>query len=138
MKKGTSLYSYIKDMSELIDLENSNNHAWLKRLQDSEKAELLLKVINEYRLYAQRFESLPTRDVLSFLSKLQKNLFDNYGDALNNGERDKLREEYFMKVGKKPFWWWDAEKIREEITKFETDNKPDLKYLKDKKSRWQK
>jgi hypothetical protein len=138
MKKGTSLYSYIKDMSELIDLENSNNHAWLKRLQDSEKAELLLKVINEYRLYAQRFESLPTRDVLSFLSKLQKNLFDNYGDALNNGERDKLREEYFMKVGKKPFWWWDVEKIKEEIAKFEAENKPDLKYLKDKKSRWQK
>lgn len=125
-------------MSELIDTNNINNHAGLKRLQDSEKAELLLKIINEYRLYTQRFESLPTRDVLSFLSKLQKNLFDNYGDAINNGERDKLREEYFMKVWKKPFWWWDAEKIKEEIAKFEAESKPDLKYLKDKKSRWQK
>ena len=111
MKKDTSLYLNYKDMSNLmtdnqknlIDTTNQNNHAGLKRLEASEKAEAVLKVINDYRMYTQRYASLPTWDVLEFLSRLQKELFKSYEDELVNGERDKLREEYFVIVGKKPF-----------------------------------
>lgn len=85
-------------MSELIDTANSNNHAGIKRMEASEKAEAVLKVINDYRMYSQRFESLPTWDVLEFLSRLQKELFKSYEEELVNSERDKLREEYFVIV----------------------------------------
>ena len=121
-------------MSELIDTTNQNNHAGLKRLEASEKAEAVLKVINDYRMYSQRFESLPTWDVLEFLSRLQKELFKSYEEELVNSERDKLREEYFVIVWKKPFLWWNAEKIKEELERFKENNQ--LKYLKDKKSEW--
>jgi hypothetical protein len=36
-----------------MDLENKNNHAIVNRMANSEKAEAILKVINEYRVYAQ-------------------------------------------------------------------------------------
>lgn len=134
MKKDTSLYLNYKGMSELIDTTNKNNHAGLKRLEASEKAEAVLKVINDYRMYTQRHESLPTWDVLEFLSRLQKELFKSYEEELVNSERDKLREEYFVIVGKKPFLWWNAEKIKEELERFKENNQ--LKYLKDKKSKW--
>ena len=125
-------------MSGLIDTTNLNNHASVKRLEASEKADAVLKVINEYRLYIQRFETIYTWDVFEFLRKLEKKLYETYEEELVNGERDKLREEYFMKVGKKPFLWWSVEQLREEIKRYEEESKPDLKYLKDKKSRWQK
>ena len=139
MKKGTSLYLNYKGMSNLVDTTNLNNHAWIKRMEASEKAESVLKVINDYRMYTQRFESLPTWDVLEFLSKLQKELFKSYEEELVNSERDKLREEYFLQVGKKPFLWWDADKIREELEKYrsglDTEFKADLRF---KKSQWRK
>ena len=139
MKKGTSLYLNYKGMSNLVDTTNLNNHAWIKRMEASEKAESVLKVINDYRMYTQRFESLPTWDVLEFLSKLQKELFKSYEEELVNSERDRLREEYFLQVGKKPFLWWDADKIREELEKYrsglDTDFKTDLRF---KKSQWKK
>lgn len=139
MKKGTSLYLNYKGMSQLIDTNNLNNHAWIKRMEASEKAESVLKVINDYRMYTQRFESLPTWDVLEFLSKLQKELFKSYEEELVNSERDRLREEYFLQVGKKPFLWWDADKIREELEKYrsglDTEFKSDLRF---KKSKWKK
>ena len=118
MKKDTSLYLNYKDMSNLIDTSNNNNHAGIKRMEASEKAEAVLKVINDYRMYTQRFESLPTWDVLEFLSKLQKELFKSYEEELVNSERDRLREEYFLQVWKKPFLWWSAEQIKEELEKF--------------------
>lgn len=124
------------NQKNLIDTTNQNNHAGLKRLEASEKAEAVLKVINDYRMYAQRYASLPTWDVLEFLSRLQKELFKSYEEELTNGERDKLREEYFVIVGKKPFLWWSTEKIKEELEKFKANNQ--LKYLKDKKSEWKK
>ena len=136
MKKDTSLYLNYKDMSNLIDTSNNNNHAGIKRMEASEKAEAVLKVLNDYRMYSQRFESLPTWDVLEFLSRLQKELFKSYEEELVNSERDKLREEYFVIVGKKPFLWWNAEKIKEELERFKENNQ--LKYLKDKKSEWKK
>ena len=126
-------------MSQLIDTNNLNNHAWIKRMEASEKAESVLKVINDYRLYTQRFEVLPTWDVLEFLSKLQKELFKSYEEELVNSERDRLREEYFLQVGKKPFWWWSAEQIKEELERYrsglDTEFKADLRF---KKSQWRK
>ena len=108
-------------------------------MEASEKAESVLKVINDYRMYTQRFESLPTWDVLEFLSKLQKELFKSYEEELVNSERDKLREEYFLQVGKKPFWWWSAEQIKEELERYrsglDTEFKTDLRI---KKSQWKK
>ena len=136
MKKSTYLFLNRNDMSQLIDTSNLNNHAGIKRMEASEKAEAVLKVINDYRMYSQRFESLPTWDVLEFLSRLQKELFKSYEEELTNSERDKLREEYFVIVGKKPFLWWNAEKIKEELERFKENNQ--LKYLKDKKSEWKK
>ena len=105
-------------MAGLIDATNKNNHAGVERREASERAEALLGVINEYRVYAHRFESLPTWDVLEFLSKLQKELFKSYEEELVNSERDRLREEYFLQVWKKPFLWWSAEQIKEELEKF--------------------
>ena len=123
-------------MSQLIDVTNQNNHAGLKRLEASEKAEAVLKVINDYRVYVNMHEYVHGLDVLEFLSRLQNELFKSYEEELTNSERDKLREEYFVIVGKKPFLWWNAEKISEELEKFKEWNK--LKYLKDKKSEWKK
>jgi hypothetical protein len=56
----------------------------VERLEASEKAEAILKVINEYRVYCSRFENLPTWDVLEFLNKLQKELFERYGEDVEN------------------------------------------------------
>ena len=90
-------------MSDFINLENKNNHAGVERREASERAEAILKLINEYRLYTHRFESLPTWDVLEFLSKLEKVLFNRFGGDVENGDIDKLRNEYFLVFGKKPF-----------------------------------
>lgn len=128
-------------MSELIDTTNQNNHAGLKRLEASEKAEAVLKVINDYRMYTQRYASLPTWDVLEFLAKLQKELFKSYEEELVNSERDRLREEYFLQVGKKPFLWWDAAKIKEELEKYREWLDTELKSsgsFRNKKSQWKK
>ena len=71
-------------MADFIDKTNSNNHAGIERREASERAEALLKVINEYRLYCNRFETLPTWDVLEFLNKLQKELFERYEEEVSN------------------------------------------------------
>jgi hypothetical protein len=62
----------------IINTKNKNNHAGIERREASERAEAILRIINEYRLYANRFQSLPTWDVLEFLNKLQKELFEQY------------------------------------------------------------
>ena len=125
----------------ILDASNKNNHAGVERREASEKAEVILKLINEYRLYAHRFESLPTWDVLEFLNKLQKELFERYGEDVNNGEVDKLRNEYFMVVGKKPFMAWGVEELRKRIEDYKAEmqekNKLDGHYLSTvKKSQW--
>lgn len=128
-------------MSNLIDTNNQNNHAGLKRLEASEKAEAVLKVINDYRMYTQRYASLPTWDVLEFLAKLQKELFKSYEEELVNSERDRLREEYFLQVWKKPFLWWSAEKIKEELENYRAWLDIELKSsgsFRNKKSQWKK
>ena len=130
-------------MAEFLDVNNKNNHAGVERREASERAEALLKLINEYRVYSHRFESLPTWDVLEFLSKLEKELFNRFGGDVENGEIDKLRNEYFMVVGKKPFMAWNADELRKRIEDYKTEmqekNKLDGHYLSTvKKNQWKK
>ena len=108
-------------MAEFLDTSNKNNHAGVERREASERAEALLKLINEYRVYSHRFESLPTWDILEFLSKLEKELFNRFGGDVENGEIDKLRNEYFMVVGKKPFMAWNADELRKRIEDYKTE-----------------
>jgi len=130
-------------MADFINLENKNNHAGVERREASERAEALLKLINEYRMYSHRFESLPTWDILEFLSKLEKELFNRFGEDVENGEIDKLRNEYFMVVGKKPFMAWNADELRKRIEDYKAEmqekNKLDGHYLSTvKKNQWKK
>ena len=131
-------------MAEFLDTSNKNNHAGVERREASERAEAILKLINEYRVYAHRFESLPTWDVLGFLNKLQDELFDKFGKDVENGELDKLRNDYFLMAHKKPFMAWgiDELKKRMEELKAETDKKNEgmsENYLSTyKKSQWKK
>ena len=130
-------------MAEFLDSSNKNNHAGVERREASERAEAILKLINEYRIYAHRFESLPTWDVLEFLSKLEKELFNRFGGDVENGEIDKLRNEYFMVVGKKPFMAWNADELRKRIEDYKAEmqekNKLDWHYLSTvKKNQWKK
>ena len=87
----------------MLDTNNPNNHAGVERQENSEKAEALLKIINDYRVYVNRFAQLPTWDVLQFLSKLQNELFERYNKELYDLERDKVKNEYYYLTGKKPF-----------------------------------
>ena len=130
-------------MAEFLDTSNKNNHAGVERREASERAEALLWIINEYRVYSHRFESLPTWDVLEFLSKLEKELFNKFGGDVENGEIDKLRNEYFMVVGKKPFMAWNADELRKRIEDYKAEmqekNKLDGHYLSTvKKNQWKK
>lgn len=125
-------------MADFIDTTNSNNHAGIERREASERAEAILRVINDYRIYCNRFETLPTWDVLEFLNKLQKELFERYGEEVNNGELDKVRNEYFLLVGKKPFMAWGIDELKAKMEEFR--NKPmqiSPKTLHSKKTRWE-
>lgn len=110
-------------MAGFIDKENINNHAGVERREASEKAEQLLAIINEYRVYCTRFESLPTWDVLEFLSKLQNELLDRYREEVDNWELDKARNDYFMVVGKKPFMAWSVEEVYKKIEEYKEEMK---------------
>ena len=125
---------------EFMDATNTNNHAGIERREASERAEAILKLINEYRVYVNRFESLPTWDVLGFLNKLQNELFERYGKEVNNGELDRARNDYFLLTGKKPFMAWDVEEIRRRMDEWSEEKKWDLsnKTLPSKKARWKK
>ena len=126
-------------MADFINLDNKNNHAGVERREASERAEALLRLINEYRVYANRFESLPTWDVLEFLSKLEKELFNRFGGDVENGEIDKLRNEYFLVFGKKPFMAWGVEELRKKMEEFKNEKKDiSSKTLPSKKARWKK
>ena len=71
-------------MADLINKSNTNNHAGVERREASEKAEALLRIINEYRIYCNRFETLPTWDILEFLGRLQNELLDRYREEVDN------------------------------------------------------
>ena len=126
-----------------MDSSNTNNHAGIERREASEKAEALLRVINEYRMYCNRFETLPTWDILEFLSKLERELFERYGKEVNNAELDRARNDYFLLTHKKPFMAWGVEELRKRMEEFkaETDKANDSmssEYLTVKKSQWKK
>ena len=131
-------------MADLINTDNKNNHAWVERREASERAEALLRIINEYRVYCHRFESLPTWDVLEFLSRLEKELFKRYEKEVTDWERDRIRNDYFLLTHKKPFGWWSVEEIKKKMEEFkaETDKKNaslSENYLNTvKKSQWKK
>lgn len=123
----------------MLDTNNPNNHAGVERQENSEKAEALLKIINDYRVYVNRFAQLPTWDVLQFLSKLQNELFERYNKELYDLERDKVKNEYYYLTGKKPFLWWTTDEIRQKIEEFKSDWQVETESaLKSKKSRWKK
>jgi hypothetical protein len=89
-------------MSE-IDYTNKNNHAGIQRRNDNEKAEALLGLVNERRMYVNRFSQLPTWDELEWLSKLQREIEDRYNKEVNDAETLRIREEYLKLTNKKPF-----------------------------------
>ena len=128
----------------IIDISNKNNHAGVERREASERAEAILKLINEYRVYAHRFESLPTWDVLGFLNKLQNELFDKFGKDVENGELDKLRNDYFLMAHKKPFMAWGIEELKVKIAGMKEEAEKENASMSEdylstyKKSQWKK
>lgn len=86
-----------------MDYTNKNNHAGIQRREENEKAEALLRVINERRMYVNRFAELPTWDELEWLSKLQREVEDRYSKEVNDSETLRIREEYLLLTHKKPF-----------------------------------
>lgn len=130
------LIFYLLPQKRMLDVTKQNNHAWIKRLEESEKAEALLKIINEYRVYTQRFAELPTWDVLEFLQKLDNEVNERYNKEVEDKERNKIREEYFLLTHKKPFWGWSNERILDEMEKYK--EKWEVTDLLSKKKRWNK
>lgn len=121
-----------------MDLENKNNHAIADRVANSEKAEALLKMINDYRVYVTRFETLPTWDILEWLAKFEKEVTERYNDALFDWERDRLKNEYFYLTGKRPFGAWSNEELQKRIDNFKDWGKISEETLESKKARWKK
>lgn len=121
-----------------MDLENKNNHAIVKRMENSERAEAILKLINEYRIYATWFETLPTWDILEWLAKLEKEVMERYNEALFDWERDKLKNEYFYLTGRRPFGAWSNEELQKRIEEYKQWGVVSEKSLESKKARWKK
>jgi two-component sensor histidine kinase len=88
----------------LVDTTNiQNNHAGIERIQESEKAQALLKLVVDYRTHVQMYEYMPTWDILEFLQKLDNELNERYNKEVKDAERDKIKEQYFLLTKKKPF-----------------------------------
>lgn len=121
-----------------MDLENKNNHAIVNRMANSEKAEAILKVINEYRVYAQWFETLPTWDILQYLSRLENEVMEKYNKEVFDWERDKLKNEYYYLTGKRPFGAWTNEEIQRKIEEYRQWGAISEETLESKKARWKK
>ena len=121
-----------------MDLENKNNHAIADRVANSEKAEALLKMINEYRVYVTRFETLPTWDILEWLAKLEKEVTERYNNALFDWERDRLKNEYFYLTGKRPFGAWTNDELKKRIEGIKQEGVISEETLESKKARWKK
>ena len=126
--------------SVFVTSTNTNSHAWIERLAEAEKAEALLRLINEYRVYTQRFAQLPTWDILEFLQKLDNEVNERYNKEVKDAEREKIKEQYFLLTHKKPFLWWSHERILEEMEKFKKNNwwEVSKSHLDVKKSEWKK
>lgn len=124
-------------MSE-IDYTNKNNHAGIQRRTENEKAEALLGLVNERRLYVNRFSQLPTWDELERLAKLQREIEDRYNKEVNDAETLRIREEYLKLTNKKPFLWWSNEEIIRRMEEIKANWQNTEAGLKFKKSQWQK
>ena len=125
----------------LVDTTNiQNNHAGIERIQESEKAQALLKLVVDYRTHVQMYEYMPTWDILEFLQKLDNELNERYNKEVKDAERDKIKEQYFLLTKKKPFLWWSNERILEEIEKFKAANSQEVSssHLDVKKHEWKK
>lgn len=123
----------------LVDTTNiQNNHAGIERIQESEKAQALLKLVVDYRTHVQMYEYMPTWDILEFLQKLDNELNERYNKEVKDAERDKIKEQYFLLTKKKPFLWWSNERILEEIERYKANKQNELSdnTLDSKKSRW--
>ena len=121
-----------------MDLDNKNNHQLIKRAENSEKAESILKMINEYRVYATRFETLPTWDILEYLSRLENEVMEKYNKEVFDWERDKLKNEYYYLTGKRPFGAWTNEELQKRIEEFNQWGAISQQTLESKKARWKK
>ena len=119
----------------LVDTTNTNSHAGIERVEEAEKASALLRLVNEYRVYTQRFETLPTWDILEFLQKLDNEINERYNKEVKDAERDKIKEQYFLLTHKKPFLWWSNERILEEMEKYKSKDLSE-NTLDSKKSKW--
>jgi len=124
----------------LVDTSNINNHAWIQRQQESEKATKLLKLVVDYRTHVQMFEYMPTWDILEFLQKLDNEINERYNKEVKDAERDKIKEQYFLLTKKKPFLWWSNERILEEMEKYKEANSKEVSknHLDVKKHEWKK
>lgn len=120
---------------ELLDKSNTNNHAWIERQANSEKAAKLLKLVSDYRTHVQMFEYMPTWDILEFLHKLDNEINERYNKEVKDAERDKIKEQYFLLTHKKPFLWWSNERILEEMEKYKSKDLSE-NTLDSKKSKW--
>ena len=124
-----------------IDYTNKNNHAGIQRRNENEKAEALLGLVNERRLYVNRFSQLPTWDELERLAKLQREIEDRYNKEVNDAETLRIREEYLLLTHKKPFLWWSNEEIINRMEKWKEEHQPDeveWHSLEEKKRKWLK
>ena len=124
-----------------MDYTNKNNHAGIQRREENEKAEALLKIINERRMYVNRFAELPTWDELEWLSKLQREVEDRYSKEVNDSETLRIREEYLLLTHKKPFLWWSNEEIIKRMEAWKEEHSVDeVKWhsLDNKKYKWKK
>lgn len=121
-----------------IDYTNKNNHAGIQRRTENEKAEALLGLVNERRLYVNRFSQLPTWDELERLAKLQREIEDRYNKEVNDAETLRIREEYLKLTNKKPFLWWSNEEIIRRMEEIKANWQNTEAGLKFKKSQWQK
>ena len=121
-----------------MDYTNKNNHAGIQRRTENEKAEALLGLVNERRLYVNRFSQLPTWDELERLAKLQREIEDRYNKEVNDAETLRIREEYLKLTNKKPFLWWSNEEIIRRMEEIKANWQNTEAGLKFKKSQWQK
>lgn len=135
----SSFFIFYKKRMGLVDTTNiQNNHAGIERIQESEKAQALLKLVVDYRTHVQMYEYMPTWDILEFLQKLDNELNERYNKEVKDAERDKIKEQYFLLTKKKPFLWWSNERILEEIERYKANKQNELSdnTLDSKKSRW--
>lgn len=86
-----------------MDYTNKNNHAGIERRTENEKAEALLRLINERRMYLNNYAQLPTWNEFEWLARLQREVEDRYQKEVNDAETLRIREEYLLLTNKKPF-----------------------------------